>query len=37
MLKNIGDCEQLAVNCYGVLPNGLQVWKWVDRDSYARG
>jgi hypothetical protein len=35
MLNNVGDRDQLAINCYGVLPNGLQVWKLVDRDSYA--
>lgn len=26
--------NELPVNSYGVLPNGLQGWKWIDRDCY---
>ena len=30
----VSDYETLPVNSYGVLPNGLQLWKWIARDCY---
>lgn len=33
--ENAGGFDEIPVNGYGVLPNGLQVWKWIARDCYA--
>jgi hypothetical protein len=33
--ENVSGYDELPVNGYGVLPNGLQAWKWIARDCYA--
>jgi hypothetical protein len=30
----VSDYDALPVNSCGVLPNGLQLWKWIARDCY---
>lgn len=30
----VNDYDALPVNSCGVLPNGLQLWKWIARDCY---
>jgi hypothetical protein len=33
--QNASGFDEIPVNGYGVLRNGLQVWKWIARDCYA--
>ena len=34
MQKFVSDYDALSVNSCGVLPNGLQLWKWIAQDCY---